>query len=178
MNQRKRIVIITEDSIPDRSINGYAVPAQSTFSGLFREVRIFSEKLNVILPTELLIISSKYGLIGKNTTINIYDNKILKIEDISELDKKTSFDKQLSEKVEGAHIILFLLPAPYLKYLMHIGWITGILKNHKIIMVTGRRLRNNLLNNPDIIYLERKGVARIGLRNQELIINIIASYEN
>lgn len=49
--------------------------------------------------------------------------------------------------------------------------------NHKLIIVTGKSLKVNLLNNINAMFLEKKGVARIGLRNQELIINKIKLYK-
>jgi len=83
---RPKIVIITEDSTLDKSRKGQAFPAHLMFSGTFREVRIFSEKLNEILPTELLIISSEYGLIDKNEIIEEYSNKIQTTNEVYNLE--------------------------------------------------------------------------------------------
>jgi hypothetical protein len=174
---KQRIVIITEDSTPDKSRKGDAFPAQLIFSGTFREVRIFSEKLDAILPTELLIISSKYGLIDKNFIINSYSNNSHTTKEVHELNEKLSFVKIMSDKVKDSYFIILLLPAHYLRYLTREGWLSEIMDNHKLIIVTGKSLKVNLLNNINAMFLEKKGVARIGLRNQELIINKIKLYK-
>ncbi len=173
---RPKIVIITEDSTLDMSRKGHAFPAQLMFSGTFREVRIFSEKLNEILPTELLIISSKYGLIDKNEIIEEYSNKIQTTREVYNLDKKLSFVKSMSDKVKDSYFIILLLPGHYLRYLIHTGWLSEIMGDHKLIIVTGKSLKLNILNNIKAMFLEKKGVARIGLKNQELILNSIKLY--
>lgn len=174
---KQRIVIITEDSTPDKSCKGHAFPAQLMFSGTFREVRIFSEKLDDILPTELLIISSKYGLIDKNKIIESYSNKIQTTKEVHELDTNLSFVEIMSEKVKDSCFIILLLPAYYLRYLTGRGWLKEIMNDHKVIILTGKSLKTNLLDNINAMFLEKKGVARIGLRNQELIINMIKLYK-
>jgi len=83
----------------------------------------------------------------------------------------------MSDKVKDSYFIILLLPAHYLRYLTREGWLSEIMDNHKLIIVTGKSLKVNLLNNINAMFLEKKGVARIGLRNQELIINKIKLYK-
>jgi len=83
----------------------------------------------------------------------------------------------MSDKVKDSYFIILLLPGYYLRYLIHIGWLSEIMGDHKLIIVTGNSLKLNILNNIKAMFLEKKGVARIGLKNQELIINSIKLYK-
>jgi len=177
---KRKAVIITDDSTFDKSSKGQAFPAQLMFSGTFREVKIFSEILGEILPTDLLIISRKYGLIDKNQIIVEYPNKnpnkIQTAKEIHELNEKLSFVETMSDRVKDSYFIILFLPGHYLSYLMYMGWLSEIMSDHQLIIVTGNSLKSNLLNSINAMFLRKKGVARIGLKNQELIINAIKLY--
>lgn len=151
----------------------YVRSAKYMFSGMFSEVRDFSNRLATITPTDLYIISGRYGLINENDSIIPYSKNVKTISDLKNLDKNTGFAKKIHTLVNEHSLIIFLLPSQYIKYLLTKGIFESIPMYHSVVFVTGTQNNDTLSKYPQFTILSRKGVARVGDKNRNKIIEII-----
>jgi cytoplasmic iron level regulating protein YaaA (DUF328/UPF0246 family) len=151
----------------------YVRPAKFMFSGMFSEVRDFSNRLAKITPTDLYIISGRYGLINENDSILPYSKNVKTIPELKNLDEKTGFFEKTHTLVNKYSLIIFLLPRQYIQYFITKEFFESIPKNHPIVIVTGTHNCDIFSKYPMITILPRKGVARIGNKNRNKIIEII-----
>jgi len=148
-------------------------PARIMYAGSFSEVRIFSEELSELLPTDLFIISGRYGIINQHDRIIPYHTEFKNSLDIKDLDKETSFSKLMLKIIENKRYVILLLPSLFIKYLQSTGWFMKLRKEQKLFIISGNKNGSNFITNSDSIFLPRKGVARIGESNRKIIIHNI-----
>lgn len=150
-------------------------PARSIFSGTFREVCLFSDRLRKIVPTDLFIVSGRYGLLHENNEIIPYHTELKTVRDLKELDKKTSFSELMLQEAKKRRFIIILLPSQILEYLGQNDWFKQFRKEQEIIFVAGSSLKSDILEDINAKFLIKKGVARIGKENQNTILEIVKS---
>lgn len=163
-----------EDSYK-RALNEYVRPALLMYSGMFGEIRKFYEKLGEILPTELYIVSGRYGLVNKNDEIIPYSAYIKTAEDLEKLNCRTYFVDKMFEATKDKHFIIMCLPKHYLKYLINKGLFNRIGNEHLFFIVTGVNIISKLSSYSNMRLFEKRGVARIGKDYQAKIIETIES---
>jgi cytoplasmic iron level regulating protein YaaA (DUF328/UPF0246 family) len=148
-------------------------PAKFMFSGMFVEVRDFSLVLTEIKPADLYIISGRYGLINQNKSIIPYHHHINNPRKLKELDEQTDFVTRLLNLVSNSRLAILLLPSHFIEYLMIQNFFDEIDRKTPIIIVTAEKFENSFKSYPNIIFYQRRGVARIGKSNQNKIISIV-----
>lgn len=151
----------------------YVRPAKYMFSGMFSEVRDFSNKLVTITPTDLHIISGRYGLLNENISIIPYSKNVKTITELKNLDENTGFVEKIRTLVNGYTLIIFLLPRDYIQFFITKGIFESIPMTHSAVIVTGNQNCDTLSKYPRFTILPRKGVARIGDKNRSKIIELI-----
>lgn len=184
-NDKNILAILAENTLPLPANNmeheeqyrdilkEYIRPARKMFTGMFTEVREFKEQLAEQACVSLHIISGRYGLLDENELIVPYVSNINDIEALKELDNRTCFSSKMAEYANKADIIIMLLPIHYINYLMSKNWFTIPSYMTKIIMVSSKHFKDQFSDMPNIIVLERKGVARIGATNKKMIIEAL-----
>lgn len=150
-------------------------PARLIFSGTFREVCLFSDKLQKIVPTDLFIISGRYGLLHENNEIIPYHTKLGTVKDLEELDRRTSFSEVMLQEAKKRRFIIILLPSQILEYLIQNNWFKQLRDEQGIILVAGSSLKSDILKDVNAKFLIKRGVARIGKENQNTILEIVKS---
>jgi hypothetical protein len=144
------------------------------FAGMFGEVRIFHEKLKKILPTDLYIVSGRYGLIRDDEEIIPYSAHIGNVDDLDKLNNKIPFFNAMLAASNDKQFIIMCLPVHYFKFLIKEGWFRRRI-DKQFFIVTGAEIRYELSSYPNIKLFEKRGVARIGKDYQAKIIGIIES---
>lgn len=152
----------------------YIRPAKNMFAGMFVEVRDFNNCLSKSLKSSFYIISGRYGLLAEDECIIPYSSHIKDETDLVNLSRRTNFTQKMLENVQGSDVILIFLPSHFINYLLAVKWFKN-LDSKSIIIVSSKQLKNQFLNASNITVLERKGVARIGLKNRKKIMEIIKS---
>ena len=164
---------ITKESIYRIILKQYIRPARSMFAGMFREVLLFVDKLSNKLPTELFVISGRYGLIDENFEIIPYHYHIDTLEKLTEVDNRTKLLIKIQKIIQKDVICILLLPKHYLQFFLKNKLFENIPKNSVLIIVSTEEYEEYSKKNDNIIFLHRIGVARIGKDNQRKIFAII-----
>lgn len=159
-------------------LKNYVRPAKFMFSAVFSEVRDFANELAVFTPTDLFIISGRYGLINENDKVIPYSKTVKTSIELSDLDRKTEFVKSIQRLIGKHTVTIFLLPSEYIKFLLIIDFFNTIPKNHKVIIVSSTQNNFILKKYPNFITLSRKGLARLGVTNRKKIIDIVTKEVN
>jgi len=152
----------------------YIRPAKNMFAGMFAEVRDFNEYLSESLKSSFYIISGRYGLLAENESIIPYSSHIKDETDLVNLSRRTDFTQKMLVNAKYSDVILIFLPSHFINYLLTVKWFDHF-DSESIIIVSSKQLRNQFSNKSNITVLERKGVARIGVKNREIIMEIIKS---
>jgi hypothetical protein len=164
---------LTKESIYRVILKQYIRPAKLMFAGMFREVLIFADKLSNKFPTELFIISGRYGLIDENFKIIPYHFHIDSQEKLLELDNRTKLLFKIQKIIQNDVICILLLPKHYLQFLLLNKLFENITKNSILILVSTDEYKEYSKKDDKIIFLHRIGVARIGKENQRKIFAIL-----
>lgn len=152
---------------------GFVRPARYMFAGMFSEVRVFYDELKELYNADLKIISGRYGLISHDEEILPYEYHLKDLDTIKDLDARTNFfDRLIKETYDSEYLLLFLNKL-MLSYLIEKGLMERTSKGTKLIVVGSSAIKDNLLQN-DHVFLQRRGVARIGKDNREKIKKIIS----
>jgi hypothetical protein len=157
------------------SLKEYLRPARLMFSGSFTEVRIFSDILKKIIPTEIFILSGRYGLLHEDTEILPYTTELRSTKELEELDKRTSFSKSMLSSAKDKRFVIITLPTQILQYLKQIGWFKKLDDEQNVIIVAASSIKSTILEDVNAKFLLKRGVARIGKENQNTILKIIES---
>lgn len=152
----------------------YVRPAKNMFAGMFAEVRDFNEYLSKGLKSSFYIISGRYGLLAEDESIIPYSSHIKNESDLVNLSRRTDFTQKMLENAKYSDVILIFLPSHFINYLLAVKWFENF-DSKSIIIVSSKQLKNQFSNASNITVLERKGVARIGSKNREKIMEIIKS---
>ena len=147
----------------------YIRPAKNMFAGMFSEVRDFNDYLSESFKTSFYIISGRYGLLSKADPIIPYISHIKNETDLANLSRRTNFTEKMFEKAKSSDIILLFLPSHYINYLLTLKWFENLDSKH-VIIVSSKHLKKEFSSATNITVLERKGVARIGGKNRERIL--------
>jgi hypothetical protein len=152
-------------------------PARLMFAGMFSEVRVFADELLKKNPTDLYILSGRYGLINESQEIIPYNYHIDNIEKLKELDHRTKFLKGIQNLLEEQTILIISLPQQYIDYFFKYNFFKSIPQKVNVIVVTLNKNKNKLQKISNVFFLHRRGVARLGEHNREEINKIIAQFE-
>jgi hypothetical protein len=163
------------EDIYRRTLSEFVRPARLMFAGMFGEIRIFHDILQEILPTELYIVSGRYGLVGADEEIIPYSAHIETVEDLERLNNKAHFSKAMLEASSDKQFIIMCYPSHYLQFLINEGWFEKIGTEHLFCIVAGSNIQSELSEHPNIMLFEKRGVARLGKDNQAKIIDRIKS---
>ena len=147
-------------------------PARFMFSGNFLEVAQFADTLSKLLPTEIFIVSGRYGLINEKSKIIPYQLHIDTTEKLIELDQRTKLLSNIQKLLQKDVICLVLLPKHYIQFLLKNKIFQHNLSENLIVVSLGE-FEESLKKSENIIFLNRPGVARIGKQNREKIIEFI-----
>lgn len=164
---------LVNEEVYKNVLKTYVRPAKYMFSGMFSEVRDFSSVLITITPTDLYIISGRYGLINENDSIIPYSKDVKTISELQKLDENTGFIKKIHSLINEYSLIIFLLPRDYIQFFITKGIFESISKHHSAVIVTGNQNSEILSKFPRFTILSRKGVARLGNKNRSKIIEIV-----
>jgi cytoplasmic iron level regulating protein YaaA (DUF328/UPF0246 family) len=154
-------------------LKNYMRPAKYMFSGIFSEVRQFSNILAAIAPSDLYILSGRYGLINENDLIIPYSKNVKTVHELQNLDKISGFVEKIHTLINKYSLIIFLLPNQYIKYFISKGIFESISKNCSVVIITGTQNGKILSKYPKLTILPRRGVTRLGDKNRSKIIEII-----
>ncbi len=163
------------EDIYRKALREFVRPARLMFAGMFGEIRIFYDILREILPTELYIVSGRYGLVKENQEIIPYSAHIETVEDLERLDNRTYFLKAMLDASSDKQFIIMCFPSHYFQSLIKEGWFEKIGTEHLFFIVAGSNIINELSEHPNIMLFEKRGVARMGKDNQAKIIDRIKS---
>jgi len=164
---------IENESAYKTLLNEFVRPAIEMFSGRFSEIRRFSQILSSFIPTKIYIISGRYGLITENDEIIPYHFQLKTPEDVKLLDEKFDVRSQIRKLEDNQKIFLFVLPFQYIEYLIEKKFFTEFSSNTPIILIARNDFKKNLSEFPNVTFLNRIGIARMGNQNRELILNLI-----
>lgn len=154
-------------------LHKYIRPANFMFAGSFNEVRYFPNYLPENTSSEIMILSSRYGLLRENDEIIPYANSIKQIKDLELLDTKTNFTHEMLLNTYNSDVIMVFLPKIFVKYLLKKEWFDRVEKNKTIIIVSAKQLKEDFSGYKNVVFLERKGVGRIGIKNRDTIIQFL-----
>lgn len=163
------------EDIYRKVLREFVRPARLMFAGMFGEIRIFHNILREILPTELYIVSGRYGLVKEDEEIIPYSAHIESVEDLERLNNKTHFLKAMLDASSDKQFIIMCYPSRYFQFLIKEGWFEKIGKEHLFFIITVVNIKSELSAYPNIKLFEKRGVARIGKDYQEKIIDLIKS---
>ncbi|CAG0963713.1 hypothetical protein METP3_01005 [Methanosarcinales archaeon] len=158
-----------------KALREFIRPALLMFAGMFGEIRIFYNVLKEILPTELYIVSGRYGIVREDDEIIPYSAHIKNIEDLEKLNSRTKFVNTMFEASKDNCFIIMCFPSYYFQYLINEGWFERFGNEHLFFIVTGVKIKSKLSSYPTINMFEKRGVARIGRDYQMEIIDRIKS---
>ena len=150
-------------------------PASLMFAGQFLEVKRFAEELNSHISTDLFILSGRYGLIHSSVEIIPYYTYNESVDQIKQLDLMRHFSEKILQISTDYDVIIFLLTSGYLQYFSLNSLLEKLPINARIVVVGSKQL--DISKDNRIIFLSRKGVARIGKANYNKIIEIVGLME-
>ncbi|MCK4817208.1 hypothetical protein KA005_15670 [bacterium] len=154
------------------ALKDYIRPAKTMFAGSFSEVRDFNERLNRTMDSSLYILSTRYGLITESEKIIPYKTEPFTSDILDRMNRKQSFLKEMTKLSANADYVLLLMPRNYIEYLIDNKWLQDLPSYVKIIAVTSPLLEK-YFNTKTTIVLPRVGVARIGKKNKEEILELL-----
>jgi len=158
-----------------RVLGQYVRPAKYMFSGLFTEVRGFWEELNGFIPTRLLVLSSRYGLLHGEDEIIPYFSRVNSIHDLRKLETRMPFIEGIAAEMNKSFFKLLFLPLATVHYLIKVGTFERLDDSGLSIIVAGRSIEPFFRKEQSVMFLGRNGVARIGRRNCRAIMEKIES---
>lgn len=148
--------------------------AGDAFAGAFGEVKLFSERLGQQMRTDLYIISYRYGLVSENESVVPYESRLRTTRDYLELDKRSGFSARILERCQDYSHVLFFIPLSLGEYLASIGLLQELSRHHTVILASSIKLKELLPRDTNIVILPRKGLARIGKKNQVELRKLLA----
>jgi len=154
-------------------LSDFIRPSKLMFSGTFLGVRNFANTLSGFISTDINIISSRYGLLKENDEIIPYFSHSKNSDDLEFLDKKTNFSQNMLIEADKFDIIILLFPKHYISYLLKEGWFDKLKPKSAIIIVSSRKLKPSFSFYDNVMFFERRGVTRIGIKNREEIVQKI-----
>ncbi len=163
------------EDIYRKALREFVRPARLMFAGMFGEIRIFHDILREILPTELYIVSGRYGLVKEEEEIIPYSAHIETVQDLEKLNNRTHFLKAMLDASSDKQFIIMCFPSHYFQFLIKEDWFEKIGKEQLFFIVTGSNIKSELSALPNIMLFEKRGVARMGKDNQAKIIDLIKS---
>lgn len=149
----------------------FILPAKFMFVGNFSEVRSFSEEVKRKYPCELVIFSGRYGLINENDEILPYNFFIETKDELVKYDFRLKLLKKLTESVKDTTHLIIVLPKFFISYFIEKKWFEELPQNLHIIVVTSSEFETFFSNYHNISLLRRRGVARIGKKNLDVILS-------
>lgn len=154
-------------------LSDFVRPAELMFSGLFKEVRNFYNKLDKITETKLYIISGRYGLVNSEKNIIPYKAYMKNQEDLKKLDKRTDFSNGMVEVANKYDLNLLFLAKRYLNFLISKQILRKI--NSDIFIVTGSSMKDKIYKYDidNLRIFRKRGIARISWQNKKEIKNVI-----
>lgn len=163
------------EDIYRKALQEFVRPARLMFAGMYGEIRIFHDILREILPTELYIVSGRYGLVKEDEEIIPYSAHIETVKDLERLNNRTYFLKAMLDGTSDKQFIIMCFPSHYFKFLINEGWFEKIGTEYLFFIVAGSNIKSELSEYPNIMLFEKRGVARLGKDNQAKIIDRIKS---
>jgi hypothetical protein len=163
---------IKKESFYQEIFREYIRPARYMFAGNFREVTVFGDILSKILPTEIFVISGRYGLISEKSNIIPYNFHVDTEEKLWELDKRTKLLLNIQKLLKREVICIMLLPKCYIQFFLKNNLFQNNLSEN-LIIVSLAEFEEILKTNENVVFFNRPGVARIGKENREKILNLI-----
>lgn len=155
------------------ALREYIRPTQLMLAGMFTEVRSFHKELEMVAPTQLFIVSGRYGLIREDKEIIPYSAPVKTLDDLTRLDKRTEFVKRMRSVSRNKKFIIMFFPLLYHDFLLERRWFAGVKDDQMLIVVGGSGIRYRMSSARGFRWMARRGVARIGKKNRALIKNII-----
>lgn len=153
-------------------------PSKSMFAGSFNEVRDFTDTLSTLISTNLYIISSRYGLLKEFDTIIPYSSSAQTLDDLDFLNVSTDFYNKTIMASQKSDIVILLVPREYILFFLKMGWFDELKHISLIIIVSSKNLKSEVLCYENVTLLERRGVARIGKKNNKMILDMVKSLAN
>jgi len=147
-------------------------PAKLMFSGMFGEVRKFSEELAIRHTVDLRIISGRYGVVSGDEEIIPYNVHLERMDSIAELDRRTDFVSRLFSGIRDSDYVILLVNREMMSYLLSKNVLARIGTGTRVIAVTSYDFQK-ILESEGHIFFHRRGVARIGKKNREKIIEML-----
>ena len=164
---------IENESQFKKILHDFIRPANQMYGGMFTEVRYFGQKLSSLMPTQINFISGRYGLISENQEIIPYYYQIETTKHLEVADNKLQICEKINRILENNEIILFLLPKQYVEYFIKNGIFRKNLNKTHLIVVSSDEFREYFSQIPNVLFLRRIGVARIGEGNRKKILEYI-----
>jgi len=154
-------------------LHDFVRPAKQMFGGMFNEVRCFAEQeLPSFISTQIYFLSGRYGIISENQEIIPYISHISTIAELEVVDKKFDITGKIHSLVDENDIILFLLPKEYIAHQIKKGLFEKMTKSNFVI-VSSMEFRDYFSQMPNVLLLHRIGVARIGIKNRQRIVEYV-----
>lgn len=154
-------------------LHDFVRPAKQMYGGMFNEIRCFTEQeLPSFISTQIFFISGRYGVISETQEIIPYSYHTSTIAELGLIEKKFDITRKIHSLFDENDIILFLLPKEYIEHLIKNGLFENMTKPNFII-VSSIEFRDYFSQMSNVLLLNRIGVARIGKRNRERIIEYI-----
>lgn len=163
------------EDIYRKALREFVRHARLMFAGMFGEIRVFHDILREILPTELYIVTGRYGLVKEDDEIIPYSAHIETVEDLERLNNRTYFLKAILDASSDKQFIIMCFPSHYFQFLIKEGLFEKIGTEHLFFIVAGSNIKSELSEHPNIMLFEKRGVARLGKENQAKIIDRIKS---
>lgn len=151
----------------------YIRPAKFMFTGPFSEVRSFSEEIKKYGDVNLYLLSGRYGIIDQEAEIIPYDSTLNDKFSIRNLDLNTNLSEKIKSISLHSDILILLLPKQILEYLIE-KRILEVEGNLKIAVCS--KSAGSTMKKLGFEIFNRPGVARIGVKNREQILEIVKKY--
>jgi len=166
-------------------LHEYVKPAQELFAGRFSEINYFANTLRdnkYPNDVELFIISGTYGLIKGIEKIIPYKFYLGDKKIIEKTYRKFKIIPKISKIINSNNTTIILLPLDQLSYLFknENNIFKDTTQRRTVIIVSSGSLSNKITNQAkqkdiDLLYLYRRGVARMGKENRNKIIEKIVT---
>jgi cytoplasmic iron level regulating protein YaaA (DUF328/UPF0246 family) len=157
-------------------LTDYIRPAHLMFAGRFSEVKQFKDKIDSLLSPRLYIISGRYGLLDESDEIVPYVFNLDSNEKLVKLNKSFQLCEKIIDVTRNADYAIFCLPTTLLAFFASNNLFEKVRVKKSLIIIGSTQFEKQYRNNQKILFLPRKGVARMGKTNQERIMKIISQY--
>lgn len=154
-------------------LSGFVRPAWLMYGGSFTEVRSFYATLRRTESVELHIVSGRYGLVSGERLIVPYLKPVTDVADVEALESRHRVADSMLRVVKTSDMLMLFLPSHHIQFLIQNGWFERMKVIGEVIVVSASKFRQSLSRYPQMVILNRIGVARIGRKNQEAIINLL-----